>query len=155
MALSISTGLKQSAIPLLSRLMRTSGNSTKLDAAKLLLRVIAPVFAGQKRVITLVDSWFMKWPYLECVLNLGFQAIGQVRYDTALFGIPVLTGKRGRPRKLGDKYTAEVVAAHCLKPVSVSLFMAAIPARFCTVGHRSYRLHTLLTTYRGEQVQDL
>jgi hypothetical protein len=111
MALSISTSLKQSALPLLSRLMRTSGNSTKLDAAKLLLRVIAPVFAGQKRVITLVDSWFMKWPYLECVLSLGFHAIGQVRYDTALFGIPVLTGKRGRPRKLGDKYTPEVVAA--------------------------------------------
>jgi len=111
MALSISTGLKQAAIPLLSRLMRTSGNSTKLDAAKLLLQVIAPVFTGQKRVVTLVDSWFMKWPYLECVLSLGFHAIGQVRYDTALFGLPVLTGKRGRPRKYGDRFTPEVVAA--------------------------------------------
>lgn len=111
MALSIGTGLKQSAIPLLSRLMRTSGNGTKLDAAKLLLRVIAPVFSEQQRVVTLVDSWFMKWPYLECVLNLGFHAIGQVRYDTALFGLPVLTGKRGRPRKFGDRFTPEVVAA--------------------------------------------
>lgn len=110
MALSISTGMKHSAIPLLSRLMRTTGNSTKLDAAKVLLRVIAPVFAGQE-VITLVDSWFMKWPYLKYVLHLGFNAIGQVRYDTALFGIPVITGKRGRPRKYGDKFTSEVVAA--------------------------------------------
>ena len=110
MALSISAGMKHSAIPLLSRLMRTTGNSTKLDAAKVLLRVIAPVFADQK-VITLVDSWFMKWPYLKYVLHLGFNAIGQVRYDTALFGIPVFTGKRGRPRKYGDKFTPEVVAA--------------------------------------------
>jgi DDE superfamily endonuclease len=110
MALSISAGMKHSAIPLLSRLMQTTGNSTKLDTAKVLLRVIAPVFAGQK-VITLVDSWFMKWPYLKYVLHLGFNAIGQVRYDTALFGIPVFTGKRGRPRKYGDKFTPEVVAA--------------------------------------------
>lgn len=110
MALSISNGMKHSAIPLLSRLMRTTGNSTKLDAAKTLLRVIAPVFAGQK-VITLVDSWFMKWPYIKYVLQLGFNAIGQVRRDTALFGIPIVTGKRGRPRKYGDKFDAEVVAA--------------------------------------------
>jgi len=33
-------------------------NKPKLDAANLLLRVIAPVFAGQ-RVIFLVDNWFM------------------------------------------------------------------------------------------------
>ena len=110
MALSISAGMKHSAIPLLSRLMRTTGNSTKLDAAKVLLRVNAPVFADQK-VITLVDSGYMKWPYLKYVLHLGFNAIGQVRYDTALFGIPVFTGKRGRPRKYGDKFTPEVVAA--------------------------------------------
>lgn len=110
MALSISSGMKHSAVPLLSRLMRTAGNSSKLDAAKVLLRVIAPVFA-EKKVITLVDSWFMKWPYLSYVLQLGFHAIGQVRRDTALFGIPVFTGRRGRPRIYGDKYDAEVVNA--------------------------------------------
>ena len=52
----------------------------------------------------------MKWPYLKYVLALGYHAIGQVRRDTALYGIPVLTGKRGRPRKYGDKFTQEVVA---------------------------------------------
>ena len=36
-------------------------------------------------------------------------AIGQVRYDTALLGIPVLTGRRERPGKYGDKFTPEVV----------------------------------------------
>ncbi len=110
MALSISTGIKHSTVPLLSRLMRTGSNGSRLDAAKTLLRVIAPVFSGGKKVFTLVDSWYMKWPYLKYVLDLGFHAIGQVRRDTALYGIPVLTGKRGRPRKFGDKFTPEMVA---------------------------------------------
>lgn len=111
MALSISTGAKHSAVPLLSRLMRIGGNGGKLDAAKTLLRVIAPVFAGGKQVFILVESWYMKWPYLKYVLSLGYHAIGQVRRDTALYGIPVLTGKRGRPRKYGNKFTPEVVSA--------------------------------------------
>jgi hypothetical protein len=110
MALSITTGLKHSAVPLLSRLMRTNGNSSKLDAAKTLFRVVAPVFANQ-RVVVLMDSWYMKWPLLKYILEHGFNAIGQVRKDTALYGIPAFTGKRGRPRKYGDKFTPDVVAA--------------------------------------------
>lgn len=121
MALSISTGMKHSAIPLLSRLMRTGSNGSKLDAAKTLLRVISPVFSGKKKVFTLVDSWYMKWPYLEYVLTLGYHAIGQVRRDTALYGIPVLTGKRGRPRKYGDKFTPDVVA--CLPEQRKRVFL--------------------------------
>lgn len=111
MALSIGNSGKYSAIPLLSRLMRKGGNSSKLDAARTLLRVIASVFTG-KKVFTLVDSWYMKWPYLSFTLNLGFQAIGQVRRDTALYDLPgPATGKRGRPRKYGIRFTADVVAA--------------------------------------------
>ncbi len=55
-ALSITKGKKHSAVPLLSRLMRTDGNTGKLDAAKTLLWSVARVFAG-KQVFTLVDSW--------------------------------------------------------------------------------------------------
>lgn len=110
MALSITKGKKHSAVPLLSRLMRTDGNTGKLDAAKTLLRSVARVFAG-KQVFTLVDSWYMKWPYLRYVMALGFDAIGQVRRDTALYSLPVITGKRGRPAKYGDKYTPDAVAA--------------------------------------------
>lgn len=110
MALSITKGKKHSAVPLLSRLMRTDGNTGKLDAAKTLLRSVARVFAD-KQVFTLVDSWYMKWPYLRYVLTLGFDAIGQVRRDTALYSLPVITGKRGRPAKYGDKYTPDAVAA--------------------------------------------
>ncbi len=76
MALSIGNGGKYAAIPLLSRLMRKGGNSSRLDAARTLLRVIASVSTG-KKVFTLVDSWYMKWPYLSFTLDLGFQAIGQ------------------------------------------------------------------------------
>jgi hypothetical protein len=90
--------------------MRTDGNTGKLDAAKTLLRSVARVFAG-KQVFTLVDNWYMKWPYLRYVLTLGFDAIGQVRRDTALYSLPVITGKRSRPAKYGDKYTPDAVAA--------------------------------------------
>ncbi len=111
MALSISSGMKHYAVPLLSRLMRSGGNNSKLDAVKTLLRVVAPVFSGQE-VIMLMDSWYMKWPLLNFILGNGLHAIGQVRRDTALYGIPAFsTGKRGRPRKYGDKYFAEVVEA--------------------------------------------
>ena len=48
MALSVTRGKKHSAIPLLSRLMRTDGNTGKLDAAKVLLRTVARVFTGKK-----------------------------------------------------------------------------------------------------------
>lgn len=110
MALSVTRGKKHSAVPLMSRLMRYATNNSKLDAAKTLLRTVAPVFSS-KKVFTLVDSWYMKRPYLNYVLKHGFHAIGQVRRDTALYAIPVATGGRGRPRKYGEKFTAEVVAA--------------------------------------------
>lgn len=123
MALSVSTGVRHHAIPLLARLMRTAGNSSKLDAAKTLLRAVASIFAQQK-VIVLLDSWYMKWPYLQYVLGLGFQAIGQVRRDTALYAVPETTGKRGRgrPRKYGTKYTSEVVATLCTTKEKVFLY---------------------------------
>ena len=110
MALSITSGMKNSAVPLLSRLMRTSGNRSKLDAANSLLAVIAPVFAGRGQVFTLVDSWYMKWPYLSSALKRGIHTIGQVRRDTALYDIPVQKGGKGRPRKYGEKYTPELVS---------------------------------------------
>ena len=110
LALSIGLGMKQAAVPLLSRLMRNGSNHSKLDAAKLLLKVISPVFADNKRSFTLVDSWYMKWPYLSHALGLGFNTIGQVRRDTALHDMPQPQNGRGRPRKYGEKFTAELVA---------------------------------------------
>lgn len=109
MPLSIGSGMKHAAVPLLPRLMRTGGNRSKLDAAALLLRVIAPVFSAT-RAFTLVDSWYMKWPYLSTALDLGFHTIGQVRRDTALYDLPRPHHGRGRPRKYGNRYGADQVA---------------------------------------------
>jgi hypothetical protein len=97
-------------IPILSRLARQGGNSGKLVAAKTLLRVIAPLFAGFQTSL-LMDSWYMRCVLITYALDHGLQVIGQVRRDTALFLLPERTGKRGRPRKYGDKITAEWVAA--------------------------------------------
>ena len=109
MALSINKGEKNSAVPLLSRLMRVDGNTSKLDAAKVLLRTVVHVFAG-KKVCLLMDSWYMKYPLIDFAMACGLQVIGQVRRDTALYAFPVATGKRGRPAKYGEKYTPETVA---------------------------------------------
>lgn len=110
LAFSLRQGVKTIAVPLLSRLMRVDGNSSKLTAARVLLRVVTPVF-DNKQVIVLLDSWYMRWPLLQFLLKHGFQAIGQVRRDTALYDVPVRTGKRGRPRIYGFKYTPETVGA--------------------------------------------
>ena len=69
--------------------------------------VISSVLVGQK-VITLVDSWCMKRPYLKYVLECGLHTIGQVWKDTVLYGIPIPTGGRGMPKKYGDKFTKDV-----------------------------------------------
>lgn len=120
MALSITTGRKHSAIPLLSRLMRVDGNTSKLSAAKTLVRVIAPVFSGKKTLV-LMDSWYMKWPFLSYLIERGLIAIGQVRKDTALYDLPIKTGKKGRPAKYGKKYTSEIVAG--LEEVREEVFL--------------------------------
>ena len=109
MALSIGSAMKHAAVPLLSRLMRPGTTRTKLDAAVLLLQIVAPVFSSVK-ACTLVDSWYMKRPYLEQAETLGFHSIGQVRRDTALYDAPTPKHGRGRPRKYGDRYTAARVA---------------------------------------------
>jgi len=48
--------------------MRISGNTNKLIAAKVLLRVITPVFEN-KKVIVLLDSWYMRWTLISFLLK--------------------------------------------------------------------------------------
>lgn len=64
--------MKHSAVPLRSRLMRTCGNVSNLDAANSFLAVMAQVFVGQGQLFTLVDSWYMKWPFLCEARKCGF-----------------------------------------------------------------------------------
>ena len=89
------------AIPLLARLVRAAGNSSKLVIAKTLLRAISGIFSN---VTLLLDSWFMRAILILFALDAGMNVIGQVRKDTALYDFPPPSppGKRGRPRKYGD-----------------------------------------------------
>ena len=110
LALTISKRFRSVGIPILSRLARRGGNSGKLVAAQTLLRVVAPLFEGFQTFL-LMDSWYMRCNLITYAMENGLSVIGQVRKDTALFHMPELTGKRGRPRKYGDKVTAEWVAS--------------------------------------------
>ena len=74
-----------------------------------MIRTIVPAFAHEK-VTLLTDSWYMRGTLIKYALSRTFQVIGQVRKDTALYDIPIQTGKRGKPRKYGDKYTPERIA---------------------------------------------
>jgi hypothetical protein len=120
LALTLSKGFRSLGIPILSRLARQGGNSGKLVAAKTLLRVIAPVFKGFQTLL-LMDSWYMRCTLISYALANGLHVIGQVRRDTALFHLPERTGKRGRPRKYGDKVTAPWIDS--LPEVSMECFI--------------------------------
>jgi hypothetical protein len=52
--------------------MRKGGNSSKLGAARTLLRVIASVFAG-KNVFTLVDNWYINGHFFILYWIWGFR----------------------------------------------------------------------------------
>ncbi len=110
LALTLSKGFRSLGIPILSRLARRGGNSGKLVAARTLLRVVIPLFRGLQTCL-LMDSWYMRCNLISYAMENGLSVIGQVRRDTALFHMPELTGKRGRPRKYGDKVTREWVAS--------------------------------------------
>ena len=99
------------ALPLLSRLVPTAGNSGKLVASQVLIRSVCQLLAGQT-VRVLADSWYMRRSFIESMLGRGFHVIGQVRIDTRLYDVPAKRrpGQRGRPRKYGDKYTAKRIA---------------------------------------------
>ena len=110
LALTISKGFRSLGLPILSRLARRGGNSGKLVAAQTLLRVVVPLFQGLQTFL-LMDSWYMRCNLITYAMENGLSVIGQVRKDTALFHEPERTGKRGRPRKYGDRVTAKWVAS--------------------------------------------
>lgn len=121
LALVLTQGWRSLALPILSRLPRATGNGGKLVAAKTLLRVTGRLFRG-RRVTLLVDSWYMRKSLLLPAQTMGYQVVGQVRKDTALYlPPPPHDGKRGRPRKYGAKLTAERVAQQPV--VSQRLFL--------------------------------
>src|ERR1700760_3576420 len=76
------TVAKSWAVPLISRLVRKTGNHGKLICARVLLRVVRGLF-GQGRL--LLDTWFMRASVITFALDEGLTVIGQVRKDLALY----------------------------------------------------------------------
>lgn len=109
-------------LPILSRLVPSAGNRNKLTIALTLVRVLAPLAA--KPVRLLFHSWFMRARLVLPLLRRQVHVIGQARYDTALFLPPPVptSPRRGRPRRYGQRLTAEVVAALPITELSLSLY---------------------------------
>lgn len=116
----IEKGWLNYALPLLSRLARKRGNTTKLKTALVLLRAMRGIFTT---TTLLVDSWYMRAGVILPLLKQGICVIGQVRKDTALFAVPdEAQGKRGRKRIYGEKYTPERVEKLCKHRVFLHIY---------------------------------
>ncbi len=111
------------ALPLLTRLIPSAGNTGKLIAANTLIRSVYRLFQGLK-VRVLVDSWYMRRCFIQSMQQRDFDVIGQVRIDTRLYDEPPLKkkGQRGRPRKYGEKYTPKRIAHLKKTEVTLSLY---------------------------------
>ncbi|PIE57392.1 MAG: hypothetical protein CSA33_08415 [Desulfobulbus propionicus] len=100
--------------------MRANGNTWKLEAAKTLIRVIAPVFM-EKKTFVLMDSWYMKRKLLCSSFKDTFIGIGQVRKDSSLYDLPTQTKKRLSP-EIWEKVSDERVACMVEKRKEVFLY---------------------------------
>lgn len=102
-------------LPLLLRLHKFVGNRTKITTALVLIKAVLNLFykTGEEQIRCLVDAWYMKGTFILPLLARGINVVGQVRWDTALFGkvkpVPKTLRKKGRPQKYGNKFTADVV----------------------------------------------
>jgi hypothetical protein len=125
LSLCISWGRQHVALPILLRLHKSVGNSTKLSRGVMLIKFVLPLLKKTGSTIrVLVDSWYMKAPFILPLLELDLDLIGQARKDTALFESPVPIDKktRGRPRKYGDHWTPERVAKLPVKTKTLNIY---------------------------------
>lgn len=99
---------QNTALPLLFRLTPETGNRSKLQVAKTLIRSVSQQFKD-KAVTVLVDSWYMRRCFIQAPVNKGFTIIGQVRIDTVFHQPPVAYPGRGRPRIYGTRLTKKAM----------------------------------------------
>jgi hypothetical protein len=108
MAAVLERGGKVGAVPLMLRLVRTSGNRGKLALGRLMLRLLGDRL-GQVRL--LVDAWYMRAQLIQAALNRGHCVIGRARKDLALYLEPPLIEqkRRGARQKYGARVTPDMV----------------------------------------------
>lgn len=96
-----------SVLPIRSRLVPEKGNRSKLKIAQALIRALLSYTTSRVRV--LFDAWFMRRSLIFPLVKRHVSFIGQARHDTALFlpPPPRTKGKRGAPRKYGQRITPE------------------------------------------------
>ncbi len=77
---------------------------TKLELAAEMIEAVAGELIGYQ-VIVLCDAWYTKKSFIARLMALSnVELMGAVRVDTAVYDLPPKpTGKRGRPRKKGDR----------------------------------------------------
>ena len=82
-----SSKFKSVALPLWFQLMPKGGNRSKLRAARILVEYVARFLKEicQKKLLLLIDAWYMKASLLLPLLERGFHIIGQIRKDSVLF----------------------------------------------------------------------
>jgi hypothetical protein len=107
LGLALPWGNLCACIPLLLRLHKKVGNSSKIKRAVMLIKLALPWLKDVKEAVirALVDCWYMKSTFILPLLQNGVNVIGQVRKDTVLFFKPGPQSKpkKGRPRKYGEK----------------------------------------------------
>src|SRR4051812_4993500 len=101
-------------VPIITGVCRGIGNAGKIALAKTLLRAVGDRLGP---LCLLLDAWYMRASLIQAALRRGHAVVGQVRRDTALFGLPPprAPGRRGRPRLYGERIDA---AAAALLPAS-------------------------------------
>lgn len=90
--------------------MYIPGQNTKFELVSEMAKRAIKAFADDQHIILECDSWYPKGEVLQFVMKHdNVDLIANIRKDTALYKLPTRTGKRGRPRKYGDKFGIDEV----------------------------------------------
>ena len=77
-------------------------DESKLKIASEMVTEAMAVLSAVPTVVLLCDSWYTKGEVVATVAaHPNLELVGGIRVDTAMFELPVRTGKRGRPPKKG------------------------------------------------------
>lgn len=121
------------AIPVMAFPAPASGNVSKLKIAVAMLKVVRQEVC-ELPLRLLGDCWYMNWTLMKPTLEMGYEIIGQIPSNRALYALPLTpTVKRpGRPRKYGIKMTPTEVSK--LEEHKVIMWMYG---KFRTVHYRT------------------